>query len=115
MITSTMIYPYNSDPRNSLKSVQLMRESYNFSDIQIRGKYPLNLVPKLKNLHIEISKEDLDLISKNTADFIAFSYYSSVCTAFDTKGLKVTKANRMVFIINIYQPVIGGGKLILLV
>ena len=48
MITSTMIYPYNSDPRSSLKSVQLMRESYNFSDIQIRGKYPLNLVPKLQ-------------------------------------------------------------------
>ncbi len=50
MITSTMVYPYNSDPRNSLKSVQVMRESYNFSDIQIRGNYPLNLLSKLKNL-----------------------------------------------------------------
>lgn len=109
MITSTMIYPYNSDPRNSLKSVQLMRESYNFSDIQIRGKYPLNLVPKLKNLHIEISKEDLDLISKNTVDFIAFSYYSSVCTAFDTKGLKVTKANRMEGVYNKYLPTSDWG------
>ena len=109
MITSTMIYPYNSDPRNSLKSVQLMRESYNFSDIQIRGKYPLNLVPKLKNLHIKISKEDLDLISENTADFIAFSYYSSVCTAFDTKGLKVTKANRMEGGYNKYLPTSDWG------
>ena len=109
MITSTMIYPYNSDPRNSLKSVQLMRESYNFSDIQIRGKYPLNLVPKLKNLHIKISKEDLDLISENTADFIAFSYYSSVCTAFDTKGLKVTKANRMEGVYNKYLPTSDWG------
>lgn len=62
------------------------------------------------------TKEDLDLISENTADFIAFSYYSSVCTAFDTKGLKVTKANRMEgFITNIYLPAIGDGKLILLV
>lgn len=51
------------------------------------------------------TKEDLDLISENTADFIAFSYYSSVCTAFDTKGLKVTKANRMEGVYNKYLPI----------
>lgn len=55
------------------------------------------------------TKEDLDLISENTADFIAFSYYSSVCTAFDTKGLKVTKANRMEGGYNKYLPTSDWG------
>jgi len=55
------------------------------------------------------TKEDLDLISENTADFIAFSYYSSVCTAFDTKGLKVTKANRMEGVYNKYLPTSDWG------
>ncbi len=102
MITSTMVYPYNSDPRNTLKSRQVMRDSYNFSDIQLRGKYPKSLLIQIKEkgLHLKQTEKELDLIRKNTADFVAFSYYSSVCTAFDTTGLKVTKANRTVGVFN---------------
>ena len=90
MITSTMVYPYNSDPRNMLKATQIMRESYNFSDVQLRGEYPKVLLKQIEDMGIHIKKDpqDLQLIKENTADFVAFSYYSSVCTAYDTKGLK---------------------------
>ena len=106
MITSTMVYPYNSDPRNMLKATQTMRESYNFSDVQIRGIYPKVLLQTIKrmNLHIKMTQEELTLLKENTADFVAFSYYSSVCTAFNTTGLKVTKANRMIGVYNKYLP-----------
>lgn len=115
MITSTMVYPYNSDPRNMLKATQIMRESYNFSDVQLREKYPQVLLKQMmeRGIHVKMSDKDLQLIKENTADFIAFSYYSSICTAHDTEGLQITKANRtIVFIINIYRQVNGAGKLI---
>lgn len=106
MITSTMVYPYNSDPRNMLKATQTMRSSYNFADIQVRGRYPKVLLQeiKAKGLHLKITNQELKLIKENTADFVAFSYYSSVCTAYDTTGLKVTKANRTVGVYNKYLP-----------
>lgn len=111
MITTTMVYPYNSDPRNTLKSREVMRESYDFSDIQVRGKYPRSLILRLKakNIDLNISQEDKDLLKENTADFVAFSYYSSVCTAFDTAGLKTTKANRTEGVFNKYLPTSDWG------
>lgn len=111
MITATMVYPYNSDPRNTLKSREVMRESYDFSDIQVRGKYPRSLILRLKakNIDLNISQEDKDLLKENTADFVAFSYYSSVCTAFDTAGLKTTKANRTEGVFNKYLPTSDWG------
>ena len=104
MITRTMVYPYNSDPKNVLKATETMRDVYAFSDIQARGSYPKFLLKELKNKNIKlnIKKEELELLKEGTADFIAFSYYSSVCTAYDTKGLKVTKANRTVGVYNKY-------------
>lgn len=104
MITSTMVYPYNSDPRNMLKATQIMRESYNFSDIQIRGRYPKVLLKQIEEMELQVkmTESELKLIAKNTADFVAFSYYSSVCTAFDATGLKVTKANRTMGVYNKY-------------
>ena len=106
MITSTMVYPYTSDPRNMLKATQIMRKSYNFSDIQLRGKYPKVLLKHIHdlNVHVKMTDTELKLIKENTADFVAFSYYSSVCTAYDTTGLKVTKANRTTGVYNKYLP-----------
>lgn len=95
MITKTTVYPYNSNPRNVLKSLKQMREVYAFSDIQIRGFYPKYLLDELnrKDIHIHFTEKGLKLIQNYTADFVAFSYYSSVCTAVDTAGLKITQAN----------------------
>jgi 6-phospho-beta-glucosidase len=64
-------------------------------------------------IHANMTNEELQVIKDNTADFVAFSYYSSVCTAFDTTGLKITKANRTEreFIINIFQTSEWGWQI----
>ncbi len=62
---------------------------------------------------MKITEKELKVIRDNTADFVAFSYYSSICTAFDTTGLKLRKQIELrEFIINIYRLVIGVGRLI---
>lgn len=106
MITRTMVYPYNSDPNNVLAATQTMREVYAFSDIQVRGEYPEFLLTKLKKAHItiEFQEGDQEVLRENTADFVAFSYYSSICTASNVEGLRVTKANRTVGVYNRYLP-----------
>lgn len=104
MITKTTIYPYDSHPENILQSILQMREVYAFSDIQVRGEYPAYLLKKLENEHISLSFSEGDptFLAENTADFIAFSYYSSVCTAADTTGLKVSLANTTKGVYNKY-------------
>lgn len=106
MITRTMVYPYNSDPQNVLAATETMRDVYALSDIQVRGRYPQYLLTTLKRkgIPLTISAEDRALLQQNTADFVAFSYYSSICTAADPTGLKVTKANRTVGVYNRYLP-----------
>ena len=106
MITKTTVYPYNSDPQNVLQSLKQMREVYAFSDIQIRGSYPEYLLKRFEQqqIHIEIPHEDISLLAENTADFIAFSYYSSVCAAVDTDGLKVSLANTTSGVYNRFLP-----------
>lgn len=106
MITKTTVYPYNSDPRNVLKSLKQMREVYAFSDIQVRGFYPEFLLKKFEdeNIALKSQKEDKKLLLDNTADFIAFSYYSSVCAAEDTEGLSVSLANTTSGVYNKFLP-----------
>ncbi|WP_457951907.1 glycoside hydrolase family 1 protein [Lactiplantibacillus pentosus] len=106
MITRTMVYPYNSDPDNVLAATQTMRDVYAFSDIQVRGRYPAFLLEKLTadGIKIKFGSKDKKLLAENTADFVAFSYYSSICTASDTTGLPVTKANRTIGVYNQYLP-----------
>lgn len=103
MITSTMVYPYSSSPEDVLKSEQIMEETFEFSDIQIRGYYPKSLLSRIDKLGVRlaVTSEELKLLKENTADFIAFSYYSSICAAADSTGLKVTNANR---ITGVYNP-----------
>ncbi|WP_223132676.1 family 1 glycosylhydrolase, partial [Enterococcus gallinarum] len=48
------------------------------------------------------SEGDQAFLAEHTADFIAFSYYSSVCTAADTTGLKVSLANTTKGVYNKY-------------
>lgn len=106
MITKTTVYPYNSDPNNVLKSMQQMREVYAFSDIQIRGAYPAYLLKKYKNegIKLQTEVEDKKLLAENTADFIAFSYYSSVCAAVDLTGLPISLANTTKGVYNEFLP-----------
>lgn len=106
MVTRTMVYPYNSDPQNVLQASKVMRDVYAFSDIQVRGKYPNFLLKQLeeKNIRLKMESTDKEDLRRGSADFVAFSYYSSVCTAYDVTGLKVTKANRTVGVYNKYLP-----------
>ena len=83
MLAAGMYYPYTCKPEDVFEGMQKDRESYALIDVQSRGKYPNYLLKQLAQKGIEIKMEngDVELLAKNTVDFISFSYYSSRCAS----------------------------------
>ena len=80
-------YPLTPNPDDVLYAMQKDRDNLMFSDIQVRGYYPryVKRIFEEKNVHLEISPEDEQVMRENTVDFISFSYYASLCHTTDAK------------------------------
>ena len=79
MIASMVTYPYTSKPEDMFAALTQDRKTLFFSDVQSRGKYPTYMLNyfKDKDIQIEMADGDLELLQKNTVDYIGFSYYMS--------------------------------------
>lgn len=76
MIAYSPIYPYTCDPEDIYKAMSVERETLFISDVLVRGKYPSYLLPKIKELNIDINEDESNDLH-NVVDFLALSYYSS--------------------------------------
>lgn len=87
-------YPLTSDPLDYLKCYQFDRANFLPIDVQAGGEYPLWLegALKKKGIVIETQPDDYRLLKENTADFVAFSYYSSLVLA-ENKENEMVKGN----------------------
>lgn len=103
MLAAGDYYPYSCNPDDVFLALQKNRESYFFIDIQSKGQYPsyAQRIFKEKNVHISMEKDDLDILERNTVDFISLSYYTSRCVSSD-KTKAVNEANVMRSIKNPY-------------
>lgn len=102
MLAAGDYYPYSCHPEDVMMALDKNRESYFFIDIQCRGKYPTYSKRRFKTLDIELTIEegDLQILSQNTADFIALSYYTSRCISHDKQH--ETSSNLMTSVKNPY-------------
>ena len=94
MILGITVYPLRPHPDDVIKTMLKDRETYQFSDIHARGRYPSYLLKYFKDKGIDpgITAEDEEIL-KNTVDFISFSYYSSICESADPQGAEQTGGN----------------------
>ena len=80
MVNFTPFYAATAKPADVL-AAQIANRTYNYRtlDVLALGIYPADLMAEFEKAGIsgEITAEDLDLISKGKADFIAHSYYMS--------------------------------------
>ncbi|MDQ0363017.1 glycoside hydrolase family 1 protein [Breznakia pachnodae] len=70
-------YPATTEPETVLRSYQYNQHELVFSDILARGNYP-GYILRYFNEHdikVEMKQEDLDVLKRNTVDFVSFSYY----------------------------------------
>ena len=88
MLAAGSVYPFSCNPQDIWSSLEKNRENYFFTDIQVRGAYPsyAKKYLKKKGIHLSMEEQDEEILKKNTADFIALSYYNSRCVRTDGKG-----------------------------
>lgn len=79
MLAAGSCYPNSCDPKDVWEAMQVDRESYFFTDIQVRGYYPAYSTRFFEenDIKIEMGENDLRVLKAYTVDFIAISYYSS--------------------------------------
>lgn len=75
----TPVYPYNSDPKVSLKALEEMDRDFYQIDAMTRGFYPKYKIKEYDKLgiEIEITDDDKKSFENGTIDFIGLNYYSS--------------------------------------
>ncbi len=79
MLCYAPVYGFTCDPKDQLLAMQRMDSTLFFSDVQMLGMYPNYKLEEFKRNGIEIKMEpgDLEILAKNTCDFLSFSCYGS--------------------------------------
>lgn len=77
MLGGMLSYPYTCKPDDVWANEQNMRKSLFYADVAMKGKYPfyINRYFEDNDIQLNIEKDDLEIISKYPADYLAFSYY----------------------------------------
>ncbi|WP_259335327.1 glycoside hydrolase family 1 protein [Bombilactobacillus bombi] len=102
MVTGLTVYPYSCLPKDNILAQQLRHYTYLSGDVQIKGRYPKIIYRMMtKDLKIDITNKDLEIISSGTCDYLAFSYYMSV-TVGTEENLPKTNGNTIKNIKNPY-------------
>ena len=95
MLAAGQFYPLTCKPEDVFEAMKRDRDNYFFIDVQSRGAYPAYALKKLEREGIQIKMREGDekVLSENTVDFIAFSYYSSRLTSADKNAGVSTGGN----------------------
>ncbi|VUW96107.1 Aryl-phospho-beta-D-glucosidase BglH [Streptococcus constellatus] len=83
MLAAGSVYPYSCKPEDVFEALQKDRESYFFTDIQVRGAYPSYAKKFFEKEGVELAMEvnDEAILRDYTVDFISLSYYNSRCVS----------------------------------
>ncbi len=84
MLAGMQSYPATCRPEDVYANLKHKRETFFFSDVMMRGKYPRYTGELFESLGVRIRIEDGDLewLAENPCDYLGFSYYmSSVISA----------------------------------
>lgn len=79
-------YPLTPEPNDVIEAYQKMRTQDFITDILVKGKYPSfqEHYFREEGIVLDAPQSEYDLLSKNTVDYIAFSYYNSGCASVST-------------------------------
>lgn len=77
MIADGTLYPATCKPEDIVMTMQKNRMQYFFTDVQLRGEYPVYALHYFeeKGIHLDVTPEEEQLLKENTLDFLAISYY----------------------------------------
>lgn len=79
MLADCTFYPASCKPEDVVLTMKRNRMQYFFSDVQLRGEYPVYALRYFEenNIHIVSEEGDDEVLKNNTMEFLAVSYYYS--------------------------------------
>ncbi len=89
MLGDDELYPATCRPEEVfLNTRQMQMMIYFYSDVLLRGEYPGYALRFFQDnqIQVKITEEEEQILKENTADFLAFSYYSSRLSELDHPG-----------------------------
>ena len=88
MIANGAIYTNTCHPDDQILRMEKDRERRFYSDVMVRGYYPNYKIKEYerKNIDIQLTDDEKDILKKGTVDFISFSYYESMTVSHDANG-----------------------------
>ena len=113
MLAAGSFYPYSCRPEDVLEGLEKNHENYLFIDVQARGAYPAYAERLFEENGVVLKMEEGDssLLSRNTADYIAFSYYSSRLAGTGEEARKnVVDGNAVTTLRNPYLDITAWGR-----
>lgn len=83
MVIAMPAYPYTPDPADALRALAIEESNFAFTDVQARGWYSPRALRQMEREGAQIVAKpgDEHLMRENPVDFIAFSYYMSLCAS----------------------------------
>lgn len=77
MCSFVPFYPYSCNPEDVMIAVESMHERFHFSDVQVRGHYPMFTKKEWERegIQIEMGPDDEKILAEGTCDYLGFSYY----------------------------------------
>jgi len=111
MITKTMTYPETCNPEDIYLAQKDNRMNFLYTDVQVRGEYPLFIKQHFKknNFDIKMEKEDELILKKHTVDFISLSYYMSMVQSIHAKQREKVGGNLITGVKNPYLSITDWG------
>lgn len=79
MVADGTMYPASCDPKDVVLTMKKNRMQYYFTDVQLRGEYPVFALRYFDEhgICLRMEEGDEELLKENPADFLAISYYYS--------------------------------------
>ena len=89
MLNAGIFYPATCNPKDVQAAQTENRKHYMFSDVQVRGYYPVYMLKEFERNGFEIpfKENDEEILKENVVDFVSFSYYSTRVSEADHAGI----------------------------
>lgn len=86
MVYDGLSEPLTCSPEDVFATMKRNQMEYFFSDLLLRGEYPGYAIRFFteKGFHLDIREEDEKVLKEHTADFLAISYYYTICSSADS-------------------------------
>ena len=95
MLAAGQFYPRTCAPEDVRAAQEADRDNYFFTDVQVRGAYPVWAKKRMERAGVQLrtQPEDDRTLREGTVDFVSFSYYSSRCTTVDPELMNKASGN----------------------